>query len=163
MKKFTNQKRSGGITKTKTIGNKKIPRVTIATVSLFSIAVLVISSISPVIAYVQSVPPQAKALTLARHQLLRRFQPPIEKGLLFTGLFLYLYIALLHFIVIVAQSFPIQNFHLLFSLIASLLWPIIDIYGAFAIIVVFIILFLLDIPELPHQNIRNFLSQIHST
>ncbi len=147
-----------GTTKIKTAPCRELPTATIVAVSLFSIAILIISTFSTVIAYVHSIPPTVKSLSDVRHQLPKNLQHLIEKSSGFTSLFLYLYIALLHFIVLFTESY-----RPLLSLIISLLWPIADLYGVLVITILFIALFFMDIPQLPHHNLRTVLSQIHGT
>jgi hypothetical protein len=156
MKKYSKQK--SPLNAAKTTSRKKLPATAIATISFFSITILMTSNISPVVASVHSFPPANKTLTEIQYRLSKNIHPLVEKSSRFTSLLLYLYIAVLHFIVIFTE-----NYRPFLSLLISLLWPLADLYSIIVITILFIALYFMDIPELPHQNLHTSLSQILGT
>jgi len=148
MKKYSKQKKP--FNATKTTSRKKLPATTIVSVSFFSIAILMTSNISPVVTSLHSAPPTNKSLAEVQYRLSKNLHPFIEKSSRFISLLLYLYIAVLHFVVIFTE-----NYRPFLSLLISLLWPLADIYVIISITILFIALYFMDIPELPHQNLQH--------
>jgi len=120
-----------------------------ALMSIFCISLLIVPNVSSAIAYHNSTTPRTLTLTEARQILLKNLPPGNQKSLPFTNFLVYLCLFFLNFIMIFSESG-----HLLLSLIASLIWPITDVYAAFALLLVFIVLWiaLRDFPQLPHQT-----------